>query len=76
MTNVDQMPEFAHKKREGIDEGVTLNDWWVCDFTLQEIQKLKLRQGQMVDKRSQIFDWQYKIPTLRQVLTRLLLYKQ
>ena len=70
------MPEFANRKRDGINDGVQLNDWWVSDFTLQEIQKLKLRQGQMVDKRSQIFDWQYKIPTMRQVLIRLLQYKQ
>lgn len=67
-TNVASKPEFADRKRVDNDpNGNGREDWWVEDFTLDEIKILRARQPR--EDRPQEFNDQYKIPTFDDVLT-------
>lgn len=61
-TNVDAHPEFADRRRELHG----LNEWWVQDFTLEELRTL--RAIQPMDGRSLDFDGVYRVPTFEEVL--------
>ena len=61
-TNIADHPEFADRRRV---EGER-NDWWVEDFTLEELRRLRARQP--FPGRSQDYDDQYLIPTFEEVL--------
>lgn len=63
-TNVADLPEFADRKttKPGHDGA----DWFVEDFTLEEIKTLKARQPRA--ERVQHFNDQYEIPTFDEVL--------
>ena len=63
-TNVSDKPEFADRQRS--DPTHTGLDWFVEDFTLAEIKKLKARQPR--EGRSKAFDDQYEIPTFQEIL--------
>lgn len=66
-TNVADKPEFADRKRIDPDpNGDGLEDWWVEDFTLEEIKTLRARQPRA--NRPQEFNDQYEIPTFEDVL--------
>lgn len=41
-TDVEEHPEFASRKREITWDGKTRHDWFTFDFTLAELQTLKL----------------------------------
>lgn len=75
VTNVSEFPEFASKKRVAKDYDEVRNDWWISDFTLEDLRKLRLRQGQEIAKRPGLWNWNYSIPTLREFLESLLAYK-
>lgn len=62
-TNVASLPEFAGKKR-------TINgksDWYVFDFTLEDLKKLKAVQPW--SSRGQVYDGLETIPTLAEVVS-------
>ncbi len=61
-TDIADHPEFADRKRqlEGLD------DWFVFDFTLEELKTLKAIQPR--PKRGQVFDGQESIPTMSEIL--------
>lgn len=61
-TNVADHPEFADRRR--VSGG--RNDWWVEDFTLEELRTLRARQP--IDGRSDGFDDQFLVPTFEEVL--------
>lgn len=61
-TDVSDHPEFASRKREGAKR----HDWFVEDFTLQELKTLRARQA--FDGRSKAFDDIYLIPTFQEVI--------
>ena len=63
-TDVSDRPEFADRKT--VKAGHDDPDWFVEDFTLEEIKTLKARQPR--EGRSKDFDDQYDIPTFDEVL--------
>ncbi|MEO1252193.1 MAG: glycerophosphodiester phosphodiesterase family protein [Pseudomonadota bacterium] len=66
-TNVADKPEFADRRRANPDtDDDPRDDWWVEDFTLQEIKSLRARQP--FDGRSKNFDDQFEIPTFDEVV--------
>ena len=65
-TNVSQLPEFAGKKSTKSIDGLLYTDWFVSDFTLEEIKKLKAIQP--LPERGQSFDLLYTIPTFQEVI--------
>jgi len=68
-TNVADVPEFAYKKRilQGHD------DWFVFDFTLAELKKLKAIQPWQ--NRQSTYDGVETIPTLKEILNLVEKYK-
>ena len=66
-TDVADRPEFADRRRADPDpEGNGRVDWWIEDFTLAEIKRLRARQPRA--DRPQEFNGLYEIPTFREVL--------
>lgn len=61
-TDVADHPEFADRRH--VEGG--RDDWWVNDFTFDEIRTLRARQVR--DGRSREFDGLYLIPTFEDVL--------
>lgn len=62
-TNVADHPGFADRQREF---GGRM-DWWVSDFTLEELRTLRAVQPQ--PDRDQSFNGLYNIPTFEEILT-------
>lgn len=44
-TNVKSVDQFTEKRKELVIEGRKRNDWWVSDFTMAELNELKLGTG-------------------------------
>lgn len=65
-TNVSEMPEFASKKTTKNIDGKQITDWFVSDFTLAEIKKLRAKQA--FAERPQEFNNLYAIPTFEEVI--------
>ncbi|WP_421789366.1 glycerophosphodiester phosphodiesterase family protein [Hyphobacterium sp.] len=62
-TNVAEVEEFANRRREVNGR----SDWWVFDFTAEELGRLRATQPQ--PNRDQSFNGQYRIPTFEEFLT-------
>jgi glycerophosphoryl diester phosphodiesterase len=65
-TDVSKRPEFAHRKRDAVVDGVTENGWFASDFTLAEIKTL--RAVQAFGERPQQFNGRFEIPTFDEVV--------
>ena len=66
-TDVAAHPEFAGRKKPNADPNdAPRDDWWVEDFTLEELKTL--RAVQPFPGRSKEFDGLYQIPTFAEVL--------
>jgi len=66
-TDIARHPEFASRKRKGTQSPYTsMEDWYVSDFTLAELKKLRTIQPFV--GRSPAFDGLYPIPTFAEVL--------
>ena len=63
-TDVADHPEF--RERRVVKEGRKESDWFIEDFTLEEIKTLKARQS--YSGRSTKFDGQFTVPTFDEVL--------
>ncbi|WP_417494866.1 glycerophosphodiester phosphodiesterase family protein [Maricaulis sp.] len=61
-TDIADHPEFADRRRVEGDR----DDWWVDDFTFEEIRTLRARQVR--EGRPTEFDGLYMIPTFEEVL--------
>ena len=67
-TDVADRPEFANRRRANDDPAdAPRSDWWVEDFTLDEIKTLRARQP--FAGRSKEFDGLHQVPTFEEVLT-------
>ena len=67
-TNVKDHPEFANRKRTGVNIDGGLEDgWFASDFTLKEIKTLRAVQP-LPGERSTEFDGKFEIPTFDEVL--------
>ncbi len=65
-TNVADLPEYAHLKTTKNLDGKEITDWFVSDFTLEEIKTLKAKQAR--SDRSNQFDNLYSIPTIKEII--------
>ena len=67
-TNVADHPEFAARKRAGEngDGEAVAADWFICDFTLAEIQTLGAKSPN--HPAAQKYDGLFKVVTLQQIL--------
>ena len=68
-TDVASRPEFAHLKRAGYLDGLSVQDWCTEDFTLAEIKQLRAVE-RLPEWRpgSAAFDGQFEVPTLSELL--------
>lgn len=65
VTNIAEVDEFADRKRLADYNGDTdIDDWWVTDFTLEELRTLFLVQER--EYRDQSFNGKFKIPTFEE----------
>jgi glycerophosphoryl diester phosphodiesterase len=64
--NVSTLPQFASRRRTVVLDGIPTDGWWVSDFTLAEIKQL--RAIQPFAGRSTLFDGQFQIPTLEEII--------
>jgi glycerophosphoryl diester phosphodiesterase len=65
-TNVASLPQFAARRRTVVLDGIPTDGFWASDFTLAEIKQL--RAIQPVAARGQLFDGQFQIPTLEEII--------
>lgn len=67
-TNVADHPEFAARKRAGEngDGEAVAADWFVCDFTLAEIQTLGAKSPN--HPAAQVYNGLFKVVTFQQIL--------
>ncbi|CAM3550017.1 glycerophosphodiester phosphodiesterase [Zobellia roscoffensis] len=65
-TNVADVPEFADLKTTKNLDGKEITDWFVSDFTLEQIKKLKAKQAR--SDRSDNFDGMFQIPTIEEII--------
>lgn len=65
-TNIEDLPQFADRKRTQATLAGTKIDWWAEDFSLEEIKTLRARQP--FRGRSDEFDDQYEIPTFQEIV--------
>ena len=65
-TNVASLPQFASRRRIAVVDGIPTDGFWANDFTLWEIKQL--RAVQSVGARSPLFNGQFQIPTLEEVI--------
>lgn len=63
-TDVEERPEFAAKRRWSAE--FERQDWFVEDFTLEELKTLRARQA--FPGRSAAYDGQFEIPTFDEVM--------
>jgi glycerophosphoryl diester phosphodiesterase len=65
-TDVSSRPEFANRKTKKVVDGVEEEGFFASDFTLAEIKTL--RAVQAFGERPQLFNGQFQIPTLEEVI--------
>ncbi|HET9701285.1 MAG TPA: glycerophosphodiester phosphodiesterase [Burkholderiales bacterium] len=65
-TDVKDRPEFAGRKRRAVIDGVEEEGWFACDFTLEELKRL--RAVQAFPDRPREHDGRYAVPTLEEVI--------
>jgi glycerophosphoryl diester phosphodiesterase len=66
-TDVADHPKFASRKTTKMVDGVEITDWFVSDFSLEELRTLKARQPIPAD-RSTDYDDLYQIPTFEEMI--------
>ncbi len=67
ITDIREHPEFAGRKRVREFGGKLKDDWWTDDFTLGELQSLRIKQDQ-APGRITAADYKFTFPTLFEVI--------
>jgi len=68
-TDVEQHPEFAHRRRTQVIDGETVSGWFTEDFTLSEIKTLRARERlPHLRPANRDFDGRFEVPTFEEVL--------
>lgn len=67
-TDVASHPEFASRKTTKMVDGVEVkDDWFVSDFTLEELKTLKARQPLPAERTTE-FDGKFNVPTFEEMI--------
>ncbi len=68
-TDVARRAEFAERRRRQVVDGKTLDGWFVEDFTLAELKRLRaVERWPALRRTSARYDGQFEVPTLAEVL--------
>jgi glycerophosphoryl diester phosphodiesterase len=68
-TNVSVLPKFAAKRVVQTVAGTEVTDWFVEDFTLEELRLLRARETRPeIRKGNAAFDDQFPVPTLAEII--------
>ena len=68
-TDIEEHPEFADRERAGYSDGITENGFFSEDFDLKELEPVRaLERLPETRPGSALFDGQFKIPTIDQLL--------
>jgi glycerophosphoryl diester phosphodiesterase len=68
-TDVARRAEFAGHRRRQVVDGKELDGWFVEDFTLAELKRLRaIERWPALRRESAQFDGQFEVPTLAEVL--------
>ncbi|SNR76978.1 glycerophosphoryl diester phosphodiesterase [Haloechinothrix alba] len=68
-TDVTERPEFAQRRTTRTINGTRIDDWFVEDFTIDEIKTLRAREPVPAIRRcSTLYDDRYEIATLREII--------
>ncbi len=68
-TNVSALPQFAGYRSTRTVAGTEVTDWFVEDFTIAELQRLRARETQPELRRGNTeFDDRFPIPTLAEII--------
>ncbi|MBA0125226.1 glycerophosphodiester phosphodiesterase [Haloechinothrix sp. YIM 98757] len=69
-TDVTERPEFADRRTTRTIDGTRIDDdWFVEDFTIDEIKTLRVREPSPAIRRySTLYDDRYEIATLREII--------
>jgi glycerophosphoryl diester phosphodiesterase len=68
-TDVARRPEFAGRRRQQVVDGKASDGWFVEDFTLAELKRLRaVERWPALRRESARFDGQFEVPTLAEVL--------
>lgn len=68
-TDVADHPEFADRRKEKTVDGVTVSGWWVEDFTLAELKRLRCRERiPQLRPDNARYNGQDEIPTFAEAL--------
>ncbi|TVZ51802.1 glycerophosphodiester phosphodiesterase [Dokdonia sp. Hel_I_53] len=73
-TNISNFKEFQNRKTTKILDGEIVTDWFVSDFTVAELKKIKTRQ--FWKNRPHNYDDQFEIPTFEEIIALLKAYKK
>lgn len=65
-TDIASRTEFASRRHTAVIDGVTLEDWFTHDFTLEELKTLRTVQPRA--DRSQAFNGRFQIPTFDEIV--------
>ncbi|HWX50725.1 MAG TPA: glycerophosphodiester phosphodiesterase family protein [Roseomonas sp.] len=68
-TDVADHPEFADRQTTKVIDGATVTDWFIEDFTLDELKTLRAKE-RLGDQRpeSQSYDGQFQLVTLEEII--------
>ncbi len=68
-TNVESVPAFANRRATKTIDRVEVTGWFTEDFTLPELRRLRAKERlPAVRQESTMFDGQYGIPTLQEIV--------
>lgn len=68
-TNVADHPEFAHRRRRQLVDGVAVEGWFIEDFTFDELQHLRARERlPALRPASAAHDDRYVVPAFTEIL--------
>ncbi len=73
-TDILKYPEYANRRKVKMVDGEAVDGFFVEDFTLAEIKRLRAVQSR--DYRDQSFNGQFEIPTLREIIALVLAYEK
>jgi glycerophosphoryl diester phosphodiesterase len=65
-TDVADRPEYTSRRTTRQLDGVATTDWFACDFTLEEIRRLRAKQA--MAERDQSSNGKFQIPMLQEVI--------
>ena len=70
VSNIKSFPEFSSRKRKRTINGLVRDDWWLIDFSVEELKRVGINQIRGAT-RPKMFDGLFTYPTLWEVLTQV-----